>query len=128
MTVLLLARGRYYLDEPTDTVEYDLKAIAKNYAKTWLVLDIVSGIPFDMIMYGSGDYDFSDSYAMHMWYSTANRQFRLAAKVTPRYFMKKAGRSKSGGKKRWTTYQRMIRSVIPAGLRADLYEMAGKNK
>lgn len=72
------------------------------------------------LLYGSGDYDFSDSYAMHMWYSTANRQFGLAAKVNPRYFLKKAGRPKRGGKKRWTTYQRMIRSVIPAGLLADL--------
>eukprot|EP00946_MAST-07B_sp_MAST-7B-sp1_P000875 g875.t1 len=68
------------------------------------------------LLYGSGDFDFSDSYAMHMWYSTANRQFGLARKVTPRYFRKKAG-------KRWTTYQKMVRSVIPAGLRRDLHEL-----
>ena len=72
------------------------------------------------LLYGSGEFDFSDSYAMHMWYSTANRQFGLSAKVKPEYFMKKVYRQ--GRRRGWTTYQKMVRSVIPADLRADLVE------
>ena len=86
------------------------------------------------MLYGNGRYDFSNSYAMHMWFSSAKRMHDLEEKVKPGYFIdeivqkrrkKRGGGGGSGsvekGKRRkrreeWSTYQQMIRSVIPENL------------
>ena len=44
----------YFLDEATNTVEFHYIPVAMNYLKTWFVLDLVSGIPYDMIASGGG--------------------------------------------------------------------------
>ena len=116
------------------------------------------------MLYGGGTYDFSNSYAMHMWFSSAKRIFNLETKIQPIYFIKKKGlqsilksrkredredredreeeeaieeREKEREKKqrtnrikaiqrhreesatKWSTYQKMIRSVIPEDLLYD---------
>lgn len=37
-------------DELEDTLEDDLKTLAKNYIKSWLLVDIISIFPFDLIL------------------------------------------------------------------------------
>jgi len=108
------------------------------------------------MLYGHGSYDFSNSYAMHMWFSSAKRIFNLEMKIKPKYFIKKKEifkrirkndmeeesspnnnyeklkNRKIEERKRimkelkrhteengWSTYQLMIRSVIPEDLLFD---------
>ena len=40
--------------EDNDLVEYDRQRVAKNYLKSWFVLDVVSGVPFALIEIVSG--------------------------------------------------------------------------
>ena len=94
------------------------------------------------MLYGNGRYDFSNSYAMHMWFSSAKRMHGLEEKVKPGYFIdeviQKRRKKRGGGgggsggggggsgsvekgkrrkrKEEWSTYQQMIRSVIPENL------------
>jgi hypothetical protein len=36
---------------------YDPMIIAKNYLKGWFVIDAFSGMPYDLILFGSGNID-----------------------------------------------------------------------
>ncbi len=101
------------------------------------------------MLYGKGSYDFSHSYSMHMWFTAAKRQFPwLKRSITPGYFVAARDRrariadgDKEWSKRRavlarrgevhdprrrggWSTYQRMIRAVIPNELRLDLFELS----
>ena len=84
------------------------------------------------MLYGSGTYDFSNSYAMHMWFSSAKRIYGLEEKIQPKYFVVNNQKGKSvRGRKEWSTYQQMVRKVIPIELLHDMYvlkEKKGKQK
>ena len=78
------------------------------------------------MLYGKGRYDFSNSYAMHMWFSSAKRSHGLEQKIRPSYFVNSQRRKQRQRKKmkklkiketdEWSTYQQMVRQVIPEGL------------
>ena len=55
------------------------------------------------MLYGNGYYDFSNSFAMHMWFSSAKRIHGLEQKIRPSYFVTDEQKKRMGKERKKET-------------------------